>query len=161
MLALIVARAENDVIGIDNHLPWRLSSDLRRFKALTTGHTIVMGRKTFESLGRLLPERRHIVVTANRAWHAAGVEVAYSLEEALAAAGDPAFLIGGASLYQEALAKDLVDIVYETLVHAEVDGDTFLPFQPTPDWQLAGLEACQADERNEFAYTFRTWTRIR
>ncbi len=161
MLAIIVARAENDAIGIDNRLPWRLSSDLRRFKALTTGHTIVMGRKTFESLGRLLPNRRHIVVTNNLFWKAEGVEVVHSLEEALAFAGDPVFLIGGASLYQEALAKDLVDTVYETLVHADVDGDTFLPFQPTPHWQLADLEACQADERNEFAYTFRTWTRIR
>lgn len=159
MISLIFARSENNVIGVDNDLPWRLSGDLRRFKRLTTGHGIIMGRKTYESIGRPLPNRRNVVITRNQVWKASGVEVVHSLEEALSLIGETEelFIIGGATLYEAALAENMVDKVYETLVHADVDGDTFLEIDLSERFDLDAVEACQADEKNEFAYTFRDW----
>ncbi len=158
-ISLIFARSENDVIGKDNDLPWKISGDLRRFKKLTTGHTIIMGRKTYDSIGRPLPNRRHIIITRNASWAAEGVEVANSLDEAIemVRGETEAFIIGGATIYQQVLEKGLSDKIYETLVHADVDGDTFLPFSAGDQWTLDSVEACQADEKNEFAYTFRNW----
>ena len=120
-----------------------------------------MGRKTFDSLGKPLPNRRHIVITHNQDWRAEGVEVVHSLVDAIALASvdEQAFIIGGATIYQQAIESGIADHVYETLVHAEVDGDTFLPFDTKHDWELESVEACQADEKNEFAYTFRIWKR--
>lgn len=158
-ISLIFARSENDVIGKDNDLPWKISGDLRRFKKLTTGHTIIMGRKTYDSIGRPLPNRRHIVISRNTNWKAKGVEGAGSVEEAIGMVKgeSEAFIIGGATIYQQVLEQGLASKVYETLVHAEVDGDTFLPFETGSSWILDSVESCQADEKNEFAYTFRDW----
>lgn len=130
MISLIVAMAENRTIGKDNKLPWKLPADLQRFKKLTTGHAVIMGRKTFESIGRPLPQRQNIVISRNPNFKAAGIEVASSLSKALEAAkGDEVFVIGGQQIYAEALA--LADRIYLTLIHEEIDGDAFFPeFDP-------------------------------
>jgi len=123
---LMVARAANGVIGRDGGLPWHLPADLKRFKALTMGGAMIMGRKTFDSLPGLLPGRRHIVLTRDTAWRAEGAEVAYSADEALAAAGDEqAWVIGGADMF--ALFLPLAGRIELTEVAGDIDGDTFMP----------------------------------
>ncbi|MBW6527142.1 dihydrofolate reductase [Sphingomonas sp. RHCKR7] len=130
MITFVLARADNGVIGVDGRLPWHLPADLRRFKALTMGQAMVMGRRTFESFPAPLPGRRHIVLTRDPAWHAAGAEVAHSPEAALALAraGDPdarVAVIGGAEIF--ALLLDRADRVELTEVHAEPAGDAIVP----------------------------------
>lgn len=127
-LALIVAVARNDVIGRDGELPWHVAEDLKHFKATTTGHAIIMGRKTYESIGRPLPKRRNIVVTRRIGAEIPGCEVAPSLDEALALArtSDPCpFIIGGASLYEEALP--IATELHMTTIDLDVEGDTHFP----------------------------------
>jgi dihydrofolate reductase len=126
-LSLIVARARNGVIGRANGLPWRLPEDLAHFKRATMGHPVVMGRRTWESIGRPLPGRRNVVVTRTPGWQADGAEVAGSLDEALAACGavDDVFVIGGAALYATALSR--ADAVLVTEIDRDIDGDTFFP----------------------------------
>lgn len=164
-VSLIVAASENGVIGRDGGLPWRLSADLQRFKRLTTGHPLVMGRKTWESLGRALPGRTSIVVTRNANYDpgAPGVLVAGGLAPALdlAAAcpgGDECFVIGGAELYRAALPA--ADRLHLTRVAAAVAGDTSLPKIEWTAWRLAASEAHPADEKNEFPYRFEVYERI-
>jgi dihydrofolate reductase len=124
-ITLVVARAQNGVIGRDGKLPWHIPADLKRFKALTTGSAMVMGRKTFESLPGLLPGRRHIVLTRDRGWRANGAEVAHDVEEALALAGnEPVSVIGGAHIF--ALFLPLADRIELTEVLTDVPGDTFI-----------------------------------
>jgi dihydrofolate reductase len=124
-ITLVVARASNGVIGKDGSLPWHISADLKRFKALTMGTVLVMGRKTFDSLPKVLPGRRHIVITRDRAWRADGVEIAHSPEEALAMAGDePVSVIGGADIFR--LFLPLADAVELTEVLVPADGDTLI-----------------------------------
>lgn len=135
-LSIIVAVAENNVIGINNTLPWHLPEDLKRFRALTTGHHIIMGRKTYESLGRLLPGRTTVIVTRNKNYHVEGALIADSLESALALCkedGEP-FLIGGAELYQAGIA--LANKLYLTKVNVSVDGDAFFANINASDWHL-------------------------
>jgi len=160
-LILIYAVSENGIIGRDNTIPWRLSADLRRFKKLTSGHTIIMGRKTHESLRKALPKRRNIVISRNHSFQAEGCEVVHSLEQALAisATDSKCFLIGGASLFQESIDKGYAQFVYETLVHAEVEGDVSIQTLDESLWQLVEIDAQQADDKNEFAYTYRNWQR--
>ncbi|MGB2832341.1 MAG: dihydrofolate reductase [Methylotenera sp.] len=135
-LSLIVACAKNHVIGINNTLPWHLPEDLKRFRALTTGHHIIMGRKTYESLGRLLPHRTTVIVTRNPHYQVEGALIAHSLETALALCKNDAepFLIGGAELYQHGLA--LATKLYITEVHLDVAGDAFFPDIDYQEWQL-------------------------
>jgi dihydrofolate reductase len=124
-ITLVVARASNGVIGKDGGLPWHISADLKRFKALTMGTVLVMGRKTFDSLPKVLPGRRHIVITRDRSWSAEGVEVAHGVEQALAMAGtEPVSVIGGADIF--ALFLPLADRIELTEVLADFAGDTFL-----------------------------------
>ena len=124
-MTLVVARATNGVIGRDGGLPWRISADLKRFKALTMGSAMIMGRRTFDSLPGLLPGRRHIVLTRDREWSAQGAEVAHSLDEALALAGDePVSVIGGAEIF--ALLFPHTDRIELTEVHGDIVGDTVL-----------------------------------
>lgn len=124
-ITLVVARARNGVIGRGGKLPWHIPADLRRFKALTMGTIMVMGRKTFESLPGLLPERRHVVVTRDRSWSAPGAETAHSVEESLQlAAGEPVSVIGGADIF--ALFMPLANRIELTEVLADVDGDTVI-----------------------------------
>ena len=159
MLCVIAVVSDNAVIGRDNDLPWRLSADLKRFKALTTGHTIVMGRRTWESIGRPLPQRRSIVVTRRPDYAADGARVAHSLDEAVAMASDDdrVFVIGGAALFRAALPR--ADRLYLTRVHAQVEGDVLFPDWDERDWRKVEDERHAPDERNEHAYSFRVYDR--
>jgi dihydrofolate reductase len=136
-LSLIVAHAKNNVIGINNTLPWHLPEDLKRFRALTMGHHIIMGRKTYESLGRLLPGRTTVIVTRNKHYQAEGALIAHSLQAAVLLAAEDAepFLIGGAELYKEGLK--LATKLYVTEVQAEFTGDAFFEVIDTNVWQLS------------------------
>ncbi|MDX1907131.1 MAG: dihydrofolate reductase [Bacteroidia bacterium] len=158
----IYAVSENGVIGLHNDLPWRQADDLRRFKTLTSGSPVIMGRKSFEALGsKPLPKRRNIIISRNPDYQPAGAEAAGSIEEALARCADEArvWITGGASIYEDTIRSGLVTKIYETLIHAEVDGDTFFRL-PDPDaWEITAAESHQADARNEYAYTYRTLVR--
>lgn len=159
-LIAILAISENHAIGKDQGLPWKLSTDMKRFKALTSGHPMIMGRLTWEALGGPLPNRRHLVVSSRKDT-LAGAEVFPSLESAIAACegAEKVFLIGGAVLLTYAFEKNLIDAMYETLVHAEVEADTFIPPVWEQQLELVAVDARQADDKNEFAYTFRDWMR--
>lgn len=135
-IVFVIARAENGVIGRDGALPWRLPEDLKRFKALTMGAPMIMGRKTFESLPRLLPGRRHIVLTRSD-WRAEGAEVARSVEEALAMVGGPRVsIVGGADIFR--IFEPLADRIELTEVHGSPEGDTVVP--PFDGWREAARE---------------------
>jgi dihydrofolate reductase len=140
-LSLIVATAKNRVIGVNNTLPWHLPEDLKRFRALTTGHHIIMGRKTYDSLGRLLPGRTTVIVTRNQAYKVEGAIVVHSLEDAIVACGDDqeVFLIGGAELYQDGLK--LANKLYITEIDAEYEGDAFFPEFDLSEWNEAAAES--------------------
>ena len=139
-VTLVVARAENGVIGRDGGLPWHLPDDLRHFKAVTMGSPMVMGRKTFDSLPGLLPGRRHIVLTRDPAWHAEGAEPVGDVAGAIAkGAGARLSVIGGAEIFR--LFLPLADRIEVTEVHARPEGDTFLPAFDPRDWQALGREA--------------------
>ena len=159
-LSLIAALAENRVIGRDNALPWRLPADLKRFRRLTTGHAVVLGRKNYESIGRPLPDRRNIIVTRNRAYAAPGCDVVHSLEAALQLAANDSeiFIIGGAELYQQTLSR--ADRLYLTLVHATVAGDTFFPAFHAGDWREVERERHAADAQHAYAFSFVTYERV-
>jgi dihydrofolate reductase len=153
-ISIIAALSNNNVIGRNNALPWHLSADLKRFKALTMGHTLVMGRKTFQSIGRPLPGRRTVVVTRGD-FRADGVDVVHSLQDALA---DGAFICGGAEIYAQSLER--ADRMYLTRVHVDVEGDAFFPeFDDVTEWKLVDAEHCEADEKNEYPYSFLTYER--
>lgn len=160
-LSIIAALAQNRVIGIDNALPWRLPADLAHFKALTLGHHIIMGRKTWDSLGRPLPGRTSVVVTRDPAFAAPGCVVAYSLAEAvtLCAGDSEAFFIGGAELYRQALA--LADRMYLTEVRVEAAGDAWFPEFDRARWRETARTPCKADERNPHDYDFVVLERIK
>ena len=160
-LSLVVAAAENGVIGRDGDLPWRLPADLRRFRALTTGHHILMGRKTWESLPGLLPERRHIVLSRQRDLRIDGVTVCPDLAAALAAARSAgeteSFIIGGEAIYADALPH--VDRIYLTRVRAEVAGDARFPPFRQEEFEETAREEHPADERHAFPFDFLTLER--
>ncbi|HEY5721847.1 MAG TPA: dihydrofolate reductase [Allosphingosinicella sp.] len=131
---MVVARAENGVIGRGGGLPWHLSDDLKRFKALTMGSAMVMGRRTFESLPKLLPGRRHIVLTRDPDWSAEGAEIVHDISSALEAAGEPRVsIIGGAEIFR--LFLPVTDRIELTEVHARPEGDTFMPGFDPADWR--------------------------
>jgi len=157
LLTIIVAADQDNGIGIDNTLPWRLPEDLAHFKRLTTGHAIIMGRKTFESIGRPLPNRRNIVVSRNADWHADGVESATSLDAArrLVAGDAQAFIIGGAQIYQQAL--DFVDEVVLTRVQSRFQCDARFPALAAETWQQTAREDHVSAEG--LAYSFITLRR--
>jgi dihydrofolate reductase len=154
LISLVVAMARNRVIGRDNGLPWRLSEDLKRFKATTLGKHLLMGRKTFESIGKPLPGRRNIVLTRDRDWRAEGVEVVRSVEEALQLAGAAPELavIGGAEVYR--LVLPMTDRIHLTRVEADVAGDTVFPELNPWQWSEIHCGEHPADERNQYAVTF-------
>jgi dihydrofolate reductase len=156
----VVAVAENDVIGRDNGLPWRLSADLRHFKAVTLGHNVLMGRRTFESIGKPLPGRRNIVLTRSADFAAAGCTVAHTLEQSLLAAGPgaPLMVIGGAEVFQ--LALPLARRIHLTIVHTLIaDGDTFFDGWRNAAWREVAREYHEADDKNSYAYSFVTLER--
>ena len=159
MISIIVAASTNNVIGMRGDLPWRLSADLKHFKATTLGKPIVMGRKTWDSIGRPLPGRQNIVVTRQAELVAEGCDVVASLEDAVAAAGDAdeIMIIGGSQIYAHALP--LAARLYLTRVHAEIDGDAFFPEIDQTGWRLIDDVRHAADERNQFDYSFRIYER--
>ena len=160
IVSLIVAMSENGVIGRDGDMPWHLSDDLRRFKRITMGHHLVMGRKTFDSIGRLLPGRTTIIMTRNSDYQVAGALIAADLSAALAlAAGDDeVFIVGGGEIYRTALPA--VQRIYLTRVHTTVDGDTTFPQVNWDDWQLVSSESHTCDDRNDYDYTFQVYDRV-
>jgi len=157
-ITVIAAVAANGVIGKDNRMPWHLSADLKRFKALTMGHPMIMGRKTWESLPGRLPGRPHVVVTRNTGYRAEGATVVGSLAAALEVAGgtDEVFVIGGGQLYTEALA--VADRLQLTELDAEFAGDTHFPAYPRSQWREASRERHVSDDG--LAYSFVTYDRI-
>jgi dihydrofolate reductase len=158
-LALIVAVSENNVIGVRGDLPWQLSADLRRFQKLTMGHHIVMGRKTFESIGRLLPGRTTVIVTRQTVFQFDGALVVASVEEGLEAVKiDPLpFVIGGGEIFS--LFLPLVSEIHLTRVHATVEGDTFLPKIDWNQWAATHQEWHSADSKNNFDHTYLVYHR--
>ena len=160
-IAAIVAMSENRVIGINNQLPWHLPADLRHFKELTTGHAILMGRKTYESIGRPLPNRLNIVMTRNRDYQAPGCCVVGTLDEAIHKTKEEGkstlFIIGGAEIYS--LLLPFVTELYLTIVHHTLDGDAVFPVLTTTDWVETERIDHPADEKNMFAYSFLTLIR--
>ncbi len=158
-VSLIAPMAENRAIGIDNRLPWRLPADLRRFKALTMGHTLVVGRKTFESIGRPLPGRTLIVVTRRQGYAPPGVQVAHSVEAALnQAQGDEVFVGGGEEIFRQTL--DSADRIYLTCIQKDFPGDAFFPELDKSVWRLVEREDHDATVETPFAYSFRVYDRV-
>ena len=158
-LALIFAVASNGTIGVDGALPWRLPDDLKRFRALTVGHSVIMGRKTWDSLPRALPHRQNIVVTRDRSLQAPGADVVHSLDEALdrVALPPPAFCIGGAELYRLALPR--ADRLYLTEIARDFEGDVRLPALDPAQWREIAREPCRLEGPNGFDFAFATYTR--
>jgi len=159
-VSIIAVVSDNDVIGRNNRLPWRQSTDLKRFKKLTTGHHLLMGRKTYESLEFPLPGRTIIVITHDRNFRADGVLTANSVERAidLARLDDEIFIGGGAQIYEQTIHR--ADRMYLTRVHAEVEGDAFFPeFDDVMEWNLVDAEHREADDKNQYPYSFLTYER--
>jgi dihydrofolate reductase len=162
MISLIAAMADNGVIGIENRLPWKLPADMKWFRRHTLGKPVVMGRKTFESFGgRTLPDRLNIIVTSDRSYQVSGAIVVHSIDEALSAAGEVAevMIIGGASFYEQMLPR--ADRFYLTLVHAEVEGDAWFPEFDRSEWQEVDRHDFDADEKNDYPYSFTVLERKR
>lgn len=175
-LSMIAAVAENGVIGREADLPWRLPDDLAYFKRMTLGHSIIMGRKTFETMGKPLPKRRSIVLTRDLSWgqhdflnpdatvgdspNHLGVVVVHSVDAAIAEveAEDEAFVIGGGQVYERFMPY--AQALYITRVHASPPGDTLFPAIDGRRWERVWAEDREADERNEHAFTFEKWVRI-
>ena len=158
-ISLIVAMAENRVIGVDNRMPWHLSADLKRFRKITSGYPIVMGRKTHESIGRPLPDRVNIVLTRDSSYQAQGCIVVHKPEEAMRAADEAAELmvIGGAGLYREFLP--LAHRIYLTLIYRAFDGDTFFPTIDWTEWREVAREEVEQDEQTGLSYAFIDYER--
>ena len=161
MVTIIAAIAENYALGKDNDLIWHLPADLKRFKKRTSGHTIIMGRKTFESIGKPLPNRTSIIITRNSNYFKDGCLIANSLEKALELADSEkeVFIIGGAQIYRQALESNLVDALDITLVHKKFDADVFFPEIDKSIWKEKSKEDFNADEKNKYAYSFISYNK--
>jgi len=154
-ITAVVAISENHVIGKDNKLLWYLPNDLKHFKEITTGHAVIMGRKTFDSVGKPLPRRRNIIVT-RQAINIEGCEVVHSVEAALALCADEqeVFIVGGAEIYKQSM--HLTDRIYLTIIHKEFEGDSFFPELNKAEWQEVYREDHEPDEKNSLPYSFIT-----
>ncbi|WP_144977794.1 dihydrofolate reductase [Bremerella volcania] len=160
-ISMIVAASQDWVIGRDGDMPWRLSHDLKRFKSLTMGHPMIMGRKTYESIGRLLPGRTTIIVTRDPGYQVEGAVIASSVGDAVAAChdADEAFVVGGAEIYKAMLPW--TTRLYLTKVHAMIpDGDTHFPLLDFHQWHLESAEEIPADEKNQYPTRFEVWERL-
>jgi len=161
IISLLVAASENNVIGKDNQLPWHLPNDLKYFKNLTWGMPILMGRKTFDSIGKALPGRKSIVITRNQEWQHEGVDVVHSIEEAVQKAESygvkEIFVIGGAEIFKTSLS--VANRVYLTRIHHQFEGDVFFPEISEKEWQLTASRYCEADEKNHYNHTYQVWNR--
>lgn len=161
MLSIIVAVAENNVIGKDNKLIWHLPADLKRFKEITTGHTIIMGRKTFESLGRVLPNRKHVILCNDMEMNVEdeNVEVLedISMLDKYIQDTEEHFIIGGATIYKLLMPK--ANKIYLTLIHEKFDGDVYFPEISDDEWKIIDRTAGITDEKNPYNYEFITYVR--
>lgn len=159
MISLVVAASTNNVIGVAGALPWHLSDDLKRFKALTMGKPIVMGRKTFESIGRALPGRQNVVITTQTEFVAVGCDVVSSPAAAIAATdgAEDVMVIGGGEIYR--LFLPLADCIYLTRVNVELDGDTVFPVLDESAWHETAREEHSADESNDYDFAILTYSR--
>ena len=159
-ISIVVAISENNAIGKDNQLLWHLPADLKHFKEITSGHPILMGRKTYDSIGRPLPNRRNIVITRQANLSIPNVEVVGSLNEAITLCNleKEIFIIGGAEIYTQALA--LSDRIYLTTVHQKYDADVYFPEINKNEWKEIAKVYHQPDEKNNVAYTFSTLDRL-
>lgn len=157
MIILIAAAAENNALGKNNDLLWHLPDDFKRFKALTTGHRIIMGRKTFEGFPKLLPNRTHIIITRQKNYHPEGCLIADSLDAAITMApkNEDVFVIGGGEIYQQSIG--FADKIELTRVHADFDADTFFPEIDATQWQLTSEAYHPKDEKHQFDFTFETY----
>ncbi len=162
IVSAIVAATENGVIGKGNEIPWYLSGDFKYFKRTTMGHHIIMGRHTYISIGRPLPKRTNIIITRNPYYVVSNCLIAHSIQEALELAHDngeeEAFFIGGGSVYEKSMPY--LDKIYLTVVHTELEGDTFFPKLSEEEWNEVSAERHTADEKNDFDYTFKVFERI-
>ncbi len=156
MITIIAAIAKNNALGKDNDLIWHLPADLKRFKKTTSGHHILMGRNTFESIGKPLPNRTTIIITRNDNYFKDGCLIASSLEEAIELAKDDEqiFIIGGAQVYTYAIKNNIADILDITIVHQEFEADVFFPEIDPTIWEEVSREDFKADEKNKFDYSF-------
>ena len=159
MITIIAAIANNNALGMDNKLIWYLPNDLKRFKSVTNGHHVIMGRKTFESLGKPLPNRTSIIITRKKSYKAGNCLVVNSLEEALEKAKDDEnpYILGGAEIYK--LAMPIADKLDLTIVHHEFEADAFFPDIDTSIWKEKSREDFKADEMNKYDYSFVTYER--
>ncbi len=161
IISIIVAISQNGVIGKQNQLPWHLPGDLKYFKSLTTGHSIIMGRKTFESIGKALPNRTNYVISTQQNFQAAGCITMHSVQEAIEHASacheTEVFIIGGAGIFE--VSAHLANRFYLTKVEAVVDGDVHFPYPDTNKWTLLSEESNVADSKNEYPYTFCVYER--
>lgn len=160
MIHLVVAKSDNNVIGHDNQLIWHLPNDLKHFKEITTGHPIIMGRKTFESIGRPLPNRTNIIITRNRNYSIENAKVVHSLNEALELAkeiDENIFILGGGKIYEQAI--DFADILEVTEVHENFEGDTYFPEIDLNVWKEISRIKHHKDEKNKFDYSFVRYER--
>jgi dihydrofolate reductase len=159
MISFIVAMDENGVIGKENHLPWRLPEDLKFFKRTTMGHVIVMGRRTFESIGKPLPGRINVVLTRNDHFRAEGCKIVHSPEDVLAMSKqyEEIFIIGGASIFQ--IFLPYAERLYMTKIHHEFAGDTYFPEMNWSEWRLVETKKGKRDEQNPYDYEFQLYIR--
>ncbi len=159
ILSLIAAVSENNVIGNNNNLVWHLPADLKRFKQITSGHYVIMGRKTYESVGKPLPDRTNIIVTTNDKFTAEGCIVVHSIKEALeySKEQDEVFILGGGNIYEQTI--DIADKIYLTRIHGKFNGDTFFVNINVQVWLVESEELHQPDEKNSYAYTFINYIR--
>ena len=160
IISIITAMDMNQLIGKDNGLPWKIPADLQFFKKVTMSKPIIMGRKTFESIGRPLPGRQNIIITRDKTYTAEGCDVIYSIDDAVEVAGDveEVMVIGGANIYQQFLNK--ADRLYLTRVMGKFDGDAWFPELDFSQWALSEKEDHQADEKNECDYSFQVFNRV-
>jgi dihydrofolate reductase len=158
MISIIVAMSENRVIGNNNSLIWKLPNDLKRFKSITSGSAVVMGRKTYESIGRPLPNRRNIIITRNEDYEVEGCVMCNSLPEALMLTNNDCFVIGGGEIYRQALP--IANKLYLTIVHNTFDGDTTFP-ELDENWTEVLSESNNKDYKNEYDYTFVNYERYK
>ncbi|HIW12123.1 MAG TPA: dihydrofolate reductase [Candidatus Salinicoccus stercoripullorum] len=156
MVSLIVCHADQNVIGFKNKMPWHLPVDLEHVKKLTEGNTIVMGRKTFESLGRPLPNRRNVILTKNENYRADGADIIHDIEDISRLPGK-IFIFGGSGVYKQTM--ELVDEMYITRIQETFAGDTFFPEYDMDDWEIAGRQEGTVDDRNRYPHEFLKLTR--
>ncbi|WP_435415502.1 dihydrofolate reductase [Polaribacter aestuariivivens] len=162
MITVIAAIANNNALGKNNDLIWHLPADLKRFKKITTGHYILMGRNTFESIGKPLPNRTTVIITRNKNYFKDGCLIAHSLEEALELAKEEEkiFIIGGAQIYKETIKKDLADQLDITIVHKSFEADVYFPEINPKVWKIISKEDFKADEKNKYDYSFVSYQKI-